>query len=154
MKKLFLMGFTAAALLFGYSNGNAQQQDSASVNYNTRSATEEAQQGAENLGDEMREGAENAGEQVREGAQSTRDEIEQSAQDASNTATGTVTEQELEQATDELAEAWKGSKVDAFVGPKGEKVFMKGNKYYYYNDDGKRVRVKPKHLQDNTGIAN
>jgi len=34
------------------------------------------------------------------------------------------------------------------VGPNGEEIFLKGSKYYYLNDKGKKVKVKNAQLKD------
>jgi hypothetical protein len=34
------------------------------------------------------------------------------------------------------------------VGPKGEELFMKRNRYYYLNDAGKKIKVKSSELRD------
>lgn len=42
----------------------------------------------------------------------------------------------------------QGSLLDTKVGPNGEDLFIKNNKYYYFNSKGEKVKVKRSALMD------
>jgi hypothetical protein len=46
------------------------------------------------------------------------------------------------------AERSQGSLLDTKVGPNGEDLFMKNNKYFYINGKGEKVKVKRSALMD------
>jgi hypothetical protein len=179
MKKLFIMACTAGMLSFGVAQ--AQVQDTASTNYNSQrpveqagedvedaaentgarvgqaadSTAEDVRQGAENVGNEVQQAADQAGQEVREGADKAGQEVKEEANKVEEKTEDAVqsTDKELDQATQEMEDAWHGSRVDAYIGPNGETVFKKGNKYYYYNADGKRVKIKKRHLDEYSNTA-
>jgi hypothetical protein len=48
----------------------------------------------------------------------------------------------------ELRKDHKKFDINNKVGPNGEEIFLKGSKYYYLNDKGKKVKVKNAQLKD------
>jgi hypothetical protein len=58
-----------------------------------------------------------------------------------------TTDQQLQQDADALEKNFEGSTIDK-VGPNGEKLFMEKGKYYYYDADGKKVKVKKSDVRD------
>jgi hypothetical protein len=57
------------------------------------------------------------------------------------------TDQQLQQDADALQKNFEGSTIDK-VGPNGEKLFMERGKYFYYDNDGKKVKVKKSDVRD------
>jgi hypothetical protein len=57
------------------------------------------------------------------------------------------TDEQLQNDADELKENFEGATIDK-VGPNGEKLFMERGKYYYMNDEGKKVKVKKSEVRD------
>jgi hypothetical protein len=48
----------------------------------------------------------------------------------------------------ELRKDHKKFDINNKVGPNGEEIFLKGSKYYYLNDKGKKVKIKSIQLKD------
>lgn len=101
------------------SLAQAQSQDTTSTNHNRQAPVEEKR--IDTKSDDMKT---NDAEQV-EGA----------------------TEQQLQQDADAMEKNFEGSTIDK-VGPNGEKLFMERGKYFYYNNDGKKVKVKKSDVRD------
>ncbi|WP_276374796.1 hypothetical protein [Chryseolinea sp. H1M3-3] len=57
------------------------------------------------------------------------------------------TDDQLQNDADEMKENFEGATIDK-VGPNGEKLFMERGKYYYMNDEGKKVKVKKSEVRD------
>jgi hypothetical protein len=58
-----------------------------------------------------------------------------------------TTDQQLQQDVDAMEKNFEGSTIDK-VGPNGEKLFMERGKYFYYNNDGRKVKVKKSEVRD------
>lgn len=57
------------------------------------------------------------------------------------------TDEQLEEDADAMKENFEGSTIDK-VGPNGEKLFMENGKYFYFNEEGKKVKVKKSEVRD------
>lgn len=57
------------------------------------------------------------------------------------------TDQQLQEDVDAFEKNFEGSTIDK-VGPNGEKLFMERGKYFYYDDEGKKVKVKKSEVRD------
>ena len=57
------------------------------------------------------------------------------------------TDQQLQQDADALEKNFEGSTIDK-VGPNGEKLFMERGKYFYYDEAGKKIKVKKSEVRD------
>lgn len=101
----------------------AQDQDTASTNYQTQPAVEQNSDNTES--DDMKT----------EDAERTDDSPEQS------------TDQELQNDVDAMEQNFESSTIDK-VGPNGEKLFMERGKYFYINEEGKKVKVKKSDVKD------
>jgi hypothetical protein len=122
MKKLQIMIYSVA--LMGICTlAQAQDTDTTSTNYNAQPRNEESSQ--DTRSDDMKTND----------AERADDQQPQS------------TDQQLEQDADAMQKNFEGSTIDK-VGPHGEKVFMEKGKYYYINDQGKRVKVKKSDVVD------
>jgi hypothetical protein len=90
---------------------------------------EEIKRDAKDARDDAREEADEAADDAKEGAQSVGDKVREGANDA--------------------AAAIKDQKVDGKVGPGGETVYLNEEaKYYYVNDEGKKVFISKIELKD------
>ena len=58
-----------------------------------------------------------------------------------------TTDQQLQQDADALEKNFEGSTIDK-IGPNGEKLFMERGKYFYYDNEGKKVKVKKSEVRD------
>ena len=58
-----------------------------------------------------------------------------------------TTDQQLQQDADAMEKNFEGSTIDK-VGPNGEKLFMERGKYFYYDNDGRKVKVKKSEVRD------
>lgn len=107
------------------SLAQAQVQDSSSNDVNTQQPVEQTPQNQHNTqSDDMKT---QDAERVEEQPQST--------------------DQQLQQDAEALKENFEGSTIDK-VGPNGEKLFMERGKYYYMDEDGKKVKVKKSEVRD------
>ena len=97
----------------------AQSQDTTSTNYNEQAPAEQQRNDTKN--DEVKT---NDAERV-EG----------------------TTDQQLQQDADVMERNFEGSTIDK-VGPNGEKLFMERGKYFYYDNDGRKVKVKKSEVRD------
>ena len=108
------------------SLAQAQAQDSSSTDYDTQTPVEETQQEQNNTqSDDMK---------TRD-AERVDDQQEQS------------TDQNLQDDADAMKENFEGSTIDK-VGPNGEKLFMERRRYYYMDENGKKVKVKKSDVRD------
>lgn len=57
------------------------------------------------------------------------------------------TDQQLQQDVDAMQQNFEGATIDK-VGPHGEKLFMQKGKYYYMNEEGKKVKVRKSDVVD------
>ena len=123
MKKLLIA--VSAAMVSVCSLVQAQNQDTASSDLNRPTPVEESQQNQNNTqSDDMKtQDAERA------------DDQQQS------------TDQQLQNDVDAMEENFEGATIDK-VGPNGEKLFMDRGKYFYINDEGKKVKVKKSEVRD------
>lgn len=124
MKKFTIAACTA--IMMGIcSLAQAQVQDSSSTDVNTQQPVEQTQQNQGNTqSDDMKT---QDAERVEEQPQST--------------------DQQLQQEADALKENFEGSTIDK-VGPNGEQLFMERGKYFYMDEDGKKVKVKKSDVRD------
>ena len=116
--KKFLMLF-GGAMIGICSLTQAQSQDTTSTNYNRQAPTEEKR--GDTKSDDMKT---NDAERV-EG----------------------TTDQQLQQDADAMEKNFEGSTIDK-IGPNGEKLFMERGKYFYYDNEGKKVKVKKSEVRD------
>ena len=58
-----------------------------------------------------------------------------------------TTDQQLQRDADVMERNFEGSTIDK-VGPNGEKLFMERGKYFYYDNDGRKVKVKKSDVRD------
>jgi hypothetical protein len=116
--KKFLM-LCGVAMIGICSLTQAQSRDTTSTNYNEQPPTEQQRNDTKN--DDMKT---NDAERV-EG----------------------TTDQQLQQDVDAMEKNFEGSTIDK-VGPNGEKLFMERGKYFYYDDEGKKVKVKKSDVRD------
>ena len=56
-------------------------------------------------------------------------------------------DQQLQQDVDAFEKNFESSTIDK-VGPNGEKLFMERGKYFYYNEEGKKIKVKKSEVRD------
>lgn len=121
MKKIITTIF-GAALLGVCSLAQAQDTDSASTNLNNQPQMEQSQDNTQS--DDMKT----------QDAESM-DESDQ------------ATDQQLEQDAKTMEQNFEGATIDK-VGPNGEELFMERGKYYYMNEEGKKVKVKKSDVRD------
>lgn len=127
MKKVFTL-LCSVAMIGICSLAQAQDQDTASTNLNSQPAVEENTDNTQS--DDMKtQDAERADEQP----QSTDEQLEKDAETMENN--------------------FEGATIDK-VGPKGEKLFMERGKYYYMNEEGKKVKVKKSEVRDKSEEGN
>ena len=119
MKKLFIW-ICSVAMLGICSLVQAQVQDTASTDYNNQGTVEETQ------------------EDKQKGAEESSDAIQQDKQS---------TEEELKKDADEMEKNLEGSTIDK-VGPNGEKLFMERGKYFYFDSEGDKKKVKKSKVRD------
>jgi hypothetical protein len=125
MKKLFIIT-ASVAMMSICSLVQAQDQDTTSSDLNTQPPVEESQQNQGNTqSDDMK----------------TRDAERVDNQQPQ------PTDQELQNDVDAMQENFEGATIDK-VGPNGEKLFMERGKYFYINDEGKKVKVKKSEVRD------
>ena len=118
MKKFMML--CGGAMIGICSLTQAQSQDTTSTNYNKQAPAE--QQRSDTKDDDMKTNdAERADRQS--------------------------TDQQLQQDADALEKNFEGSTIDK-VGPNGEKLFMERGKYFYYDSDGRKVKVKKSEVRD------
>jgi hypothetical protein len=122
MKKLQFILFSAAMIGL-CSLVQAQDPDSASNNMNNPAATEQSDDNTQ------------SDDQKTEEAETPEQEDPQS------------TDQQLQNDADAMKENFEGSTIDK-VGPNGEQLFMERGRYYYYDEDGKKVKVKKSEVRD------
>lgn len=118
MKKVLIL--CGAAILGICSLAEAQSHDTASTNYDRQVPTQE--QRSDTKTDDMK------------------------TQDAES-VNPQSTDQQLQQDVDAMEKNFEGSTIDK-VGPNGEKLFMERGKYFYYDNDGKKVKVKKSEVRD------
>jgi len=125
MKKLFLIACSAAMMSI-CSMAQAQVQDTSSTDFNRPEPIEQGQQDDNNTqSDDMK----------------TRDAERVDDQQ------GQATDQQLQQDAETMKENFEGSTIDK-VGPNGEKLFMERGKYFYMDENGKKVKVKKSEVRD------
>ena len=129
MKKLQVI-LCSAAMVGLCSLAQAQDPDSASNNMNNPAATEQSNDNTQS-DDQKTEEAENA-EQAQENAPST--------------------DQQLQNDANAMKENFEGATIDK-VGPNGEELFMERGKYFYYDAEGKKVKVKKSDVRDKSQSA-
>ena len=56
-------------------------------------------------------------------------------------------DQQLKQDADAMEKNFEGATIDK-VGPNGEKLFMERGKYFYYDNEGRKVKVKKSEVRD------
>ena len=118
MKKFMML--CGGAMIGICSLTQAQSQDTTSTNYNEQAPVE--QQRSDTKDDDMKTNdAERADQQT--------------------------TDQQLQHDADAMEKNFEGSTIDK-VGPNGEKLFMERGKYFYYDSDGKKVKVKKSEVRD------
>jgi hypothetical protein len=135
MKKLFAtIGSMLVVSLC--SMAQLQDRDTASMEINDRGGVEETredvQKGARDEQDENQ-----AGPKIQLGENGTGVRVQGSQS----------TDQELEKDAEEMEKNLETATIDK-EGPNGEKLFMERGKYFYYNEDGKKVKVKKSEVRD------
>jgi Ni/Co efflux regulator RcnB len=121
MKKLLFI-ICSVAMMSLCSLAQAQE-DTTSTDYNARPQVEERDDNTQS--DDMKT----------EDAERTDDQQEQSS------------DQELQNDVDAMQENFEGSTIDK-VGPNGEKLYMEHGKYFYFDDEGRKVKVKKSEVRD------
>jgi hypothetical protein len=122
MKKLLITA--CSAFMLGVCS-LAQAQDSSSTDLNKQTPVEQSEQNQSNTqSDDMK----------------TRDA--ERADDQPQT-----TDQQLQKDADAMKENFEGSTIDK-VGPNGEQLFMERGKYFYMDENGKKVKVKKSEVRD------
>ncbi len=125
MKKVCLMA-CSAAMMGICSLAQAQVQDSSATDFNTQQPVEQNQQKESNTqSDDMK----------------TRDAERVDDQQ------GQSTDRQLQEDAEAMKENFEGSTIDK-VGPNGEKLFMERGKYFYMDENGKKVKVKKSEVRD------
>lgn len=125
MKRFF--SITAMLAVMGICSVSVAQaqQDSSSTNYDTQQPVEQNQQNQNSTqSDDMK----------------TRDAERVDEQ-------GQSTDQQLQQDADAMQENFEGATIDK-VGPNGQKLFRERGKYFYIDEDGKKVKVKKSEVRD------
>jgi len=125
MKKLLTIICSAAML--GICSLVHAQQDTASTNLNTNQS-----QTQENIGNTQND--------------------DKKTQDAERTDDQS-TEQQLTEDAAALEKNFESATIDK-IGPNGEKLFMERGKYYYMNEEGKKVKVKKSEVRDKSEEGN
>lgn len=136
MKKLFVT-IGSMMVMSVCSMAQLQDRDTASMNINDRGGAQDTreemqkstrdEQDASQAGPKIQLGEKGGGVQVQQESQSTDQEFKKDAEEM---------EKNLETAT-----------IDK-EGPNGEKLFMERGKYFYYNEEGKKVKVKKSEVRD------
>ena len=123
MKKIMIAA--CSAIVMGVcSLAQAQVQDSSSTDLNKQQPVEQSQQNQNNTqSDDMK------------------------TQDAERVDQTQSTDRQLQQDADALKENFEGSTIDK-VGPNGEQLFMEREKYFYMDENGKKVKVKKSEVRD------
>ena len=123
MKKIMIAA--CSAIVMGVSSlAQAQVQDSSSTDLNKQQPVEQSQQNQNNTqSDDMK------------------------TQDAERVDQTQSTDRQLQQDADALKENFEGSTIDK-VGPNGEQLFMERGKYFYMDENGKKVKVKKSEVRD------
>ena len=123
MKKIMIAA--CSAIVMGVSSlAQAQVQDSSSTDLNKQQPVEQSQQNQNNTqSDDMK------------------------TQDAERVDQTQSTDRQLQQDADALKENFEGSTIDK-VGPNGEQLFMEREKYFYMDENGKKVKVKKSEVRD------
>jgi hypothetical protein len=125
MKKLFIM-MAAIAMMGVCSLVQAQDQDTASTNLNTTPVQENQQDAGNTQSDDMK----------------TRD-----AERVDDQQQPQSTDKELQNDVEAMQENFEGATIDK-VGPNGEKLFMERGKYFYMDENGKKVKVRKSDVRD------
>ncbi len=116
----------SAAMMGICSLAQAQVQDSSATDFNTQQPVEQNQQKESNTqSDDMK----------------TRDAERVDDQQ------GQSTDRQLQEDAEAMKENFEGSTIDK-VGPNGEKLFMERGKYFYMDENGKKVKVKKSEVRD------
>jgi hypothetical protein len=152
MKKLFVT-IGSMMLLSVCSMAQIQDRDTTATNINDRGGVqetrEEMQEEAREAGNKARQGAESTGNAIEEGAEQAGDKIQETTDRAANDVNqaAETTDQELEKDAKQMEEVLETASIDK-EGPNGEKLFVERGKYFYYNEDGKKVKVKKSNVRD------
>ena len=116
----------SAAMMGICSLAQAQVQDSSATDFNTQQPVEQNQKKESNTqSDDMK----------------TRDAERVDDQQ------GQSTDRQLQEDAEAMKENFEGSTIDK-VGPNGEKLFMERGKYFYMDENGKKVKVKKSEVRD------
>jgi hypothetical protein len=121
MKKLIVIA-CSAALLHGYSLALAQNHEIASAKYASKKEIEKSHDTSKPKDEAVKEHI------ITEGART-----ESSSFDAARASY----ERKVEKTSDFNK-----------VGPNGEEIFLKGHKYYYLNNEGRKVKIKSSQMKD------
>lgn len=141
MKKILMMVCSAAMVSLA-TLAQAQDQDTASANFNNKGVVEETQDSTENktMDDAgIREGTISSEDQAQEGARPTQEQTDQTTQDQASDP--------VNQPTQDLGES---TPVNDKMGPNGEPVHMENGKYFYKNEAGEKVSIEESALKDKT----
>ena len=152
MKKLFVT-IGSMMVVSVCSMAQLQDRDTAAMNIQDRGGVqetrEEMQEDAKEAGDESRQGAESTGDQIEKNAEQASDKTERTAEQAGDEVQRDAesTDRELEQDAKEMEQILETASIDK-EGPNGEKLFVERGKYFYYNEAGKKVKVKKSEVRD------
>jgi hypothetical protein len=155
------------------AGSDSYRDDKEEVERDVERAAENTESDVEQTGREVEREAEEAGDDVEREAEETANDVEREANEVSNDVdresdeaereveqkaerTGNDIERSAENAGDKISEgvndaaaAIKDDKLEDKVGPGGETAYMDDNgKYYYINNEGKKVFITKMQLKD------
>src|SRR5687768_3642925 len=135
MKKLFVT-IGSMLVMSVCSMAQLQDRDTASMNINDRGGAEEVREDVQKNPSNEQD-ANQAGPKIQLGEKGAEVQVQESQS----------SDQELEKDAEEMEKNLETVTIDK-EGPNGEKLFMERGKYFYYNEDGKKVKVKKSEVRD------
>ncbi len=136
MKKLFVTIGSMMAMSV-CSMAQLQERDTASMNINDRGGVEKTGEDVQR-GPRDEQNAEQGGAKIQLGEKGTGVQAQESPES---------TDQELKNDAEEMEKNLEKATIDK-EGPNGEKLFIERGKYFYYNQEGKKVKVKKSEVKD------
>jgi len=125
------------------SMAQLQDRDTAAMNINDRGEPQETREETQQEGVDEQD-VNQAGPKIQLGEKGTGIRVQQGHQS---------TDQELENDAEEMEKNLETATIDK-EGPNGEKLFMERGKYFYYNEEGKKVKVKKSEVRDKSVEGN
>jgi len=142
MKKLFVT-IGSIMVMSVCSMAQLQDRDTAAMNINDRGEPQETREETQQEGVDEQD-VNQAGPKIQLGEKGTGIRVQQGPQS---------TDQELENDAEEMEKNLETATIDK-EGPNGEKLFMERGKYFYYNEEGKKVKVKKSEVRDKSVEGN